>query len=372
MISPKFNPDRLHIAIFVPSLDGGGAERAMVTLANSLSALGHKVDLICAKAFGKYIDEVSDDVSVLDFNRNHVLLCVGKLVKYLATERPDALISALTHTNIVAIISEFLAKSKTKLIVSERSNLKHSFGTKPTIRGRVLPLAARKLYPRADKIVAVSDGVADSIKNYFYIPRSRIDVIYNPVVTDSLSALAAASVVHPWLESQSPPLLLAVGRLTEAKDYPTLLRAFSLARKRVNCNLIILGEGEARPQLEAMILELGIADFVLLPGFCENPFAWMSKVDLYILSSAWEGLPNALIQAMACGADVISTNCDSGPAEILENGKWGTLVPIRNAHALADAIVDRLLHTNKSNSVERANYFSEQRAVERFLELIKN
>jgi len=195
-------------------------------------------------------------------------------------------------------------------------------------------------------------------------------VIYNPVVTPSLKSLATAPVDHPWIGTNQPPLVLAVGRLTAQKDYPTLLRAFAKVRSRRNCRLIILGEGELRDSLEALTSQLGIADSVQLPGFADNPFAWMSKASLFVLSSAWEGLPNVLIQAMACGTPVVSTDCPSGPAEILENGKWGRLVPVGDEVALAEAM-DRALEDKVFPDVAvRATYFSLDSALNEYYSAI--
>src|SRR5690606_12307266 len=168
---------------------------------------------------------------------------------------------------------------------------------------------------------------ADELSKVLDLPRNRIRVVYNPVFTEMLLQKAKEPIDHPWLQPGQPPVILGVGRLAWEKDFPTLIKAFAKVKAQMNCRLIILGEGNLRKELEFLIESLGLEESVQLPGFVENPFAWMSRASLFVLSSVSEGLPNALIQAMACGTPVVSTNCPSGPNEIMEGGKWGALVP---------------------------------------------
>jgi glycosyltransferase involved in cell wall biosynthesis len=197
-------------------------------------------------------------------------------------------------------------------------------------------------YLKADCIVAVSEGVADDLVSEVGLPRSAIRVIYNPVVTPELAARAEEPLVHPWLVPGSAPVLLAAGRLSAQKDFPTLLRAFARVRAARPARLIILGEGELRAQLEAQAVALGLGEDVQFPGFVENPYAYMRRAGVFVLSSAWEGFGIVLVEAMACGAPVVSTDCPVGPAEILEGGRYGPLVPIGDDGALAHAILSAL------------------------------
>jgi glycosyltransferase involved in cell wall biosynthesis len=293
------------------------------------------------------------------------------LVRYLRKERPQALLSALNHANVIAVIAHRLANVPTRLVLSERTNVSRSANQPQTLRQRcVLPLM-RWSYRKADALVAVSEGVADDLARTISLPREHIDVVYNPVITAELERRAGEAVDHPWFGEGKPPVILAVGRLTPAKDYPTLLRAFSKVRSKHDCRLIILGEGELRPKLEALVKDLDIGDSVQMPGFVENPFSWMRQATLFVLSSAWEGLPNVLIQAMACGTQVISTDCDSGPREILEGGKWGQLVPVSSPDAMAKAICSQIQNPTILEVSQRADYFSDTHAVENFLGVIK-
>lgn len=360
----------MNLAIYIPSLHGGGAERAMVTLANGISARGIHVDLVLASAEGAYLPEVSTGVRVIDLRSKRVSSSLPALVRYLRKERPQALLSALNHANVIAVIAHRLANVPTRLVLSERTNVSRSANQPQTLRQRcVLPLM-RWSYRKADALVAVSEGVADDLARTISLPREHIDVVYNPVITAELERRAVEAVDHPWFGEGKPPVILAVGRLTPAKDYPTLLRAFSKVRSKHDCRLIILGEGELRPMLEALVKDLDIDDSVQMPGFVDNPFSWMRQAKLFVLSSAWEGLPNVLIQAMACGTPVVSTDCHSGPREILEGGKWGTLVSVGDCVALADAIGAALDFPSHCNVRERASYFNTENAINGYIKTI--
>ncbi|MBT2133569.1 glycosyltransferase [Croceibacterium sp. LX-88] len=327
-----------HIAIYVPSLQGGGAERVMVSVANGLASRGHRVDLVLVKAEGPYLSEVSDRVNVVDLGRGRVIASVWPLICYMRRERPDALLSALFHANFVAIVARLFARVRMRLVVSERNSLASLTG-----RGSSLILwLMRCLYPRADAIVAVSRGIAEELISELGLAPERVVAIPNPVDVEGIAALAVQRPEHPWLAPDSPPVVVAVGRLEAQKDYPTLLEAFEKVRKRRDVRLVILGEGAFLPELERRIADASLSDTVMLAGFQPNPFGWMAASKAYVLSSVYEGFPNSLIQAMACGVRVVSTNCPTGPDEILEGGKWGTLVPVGDADALADAVVDAL------------------------------
>lgn len=339
-----------HIAIYLPSLRGGGAERVMVNLANGFAARGHRVDLVLVKAEGPYLAEVSDKVNVIDLDRKGALASLWPLRRYLRRERPDAMLSALYHANLIAILARALGGTKTRLVVSERNSLS---GLQGGVAGAVFRYLIKHLYRRTDGIVAVSRGIADELVSELGLPPERITAIPNPIDVERIAALASERPVHPWLAPDAPPVILAVGRLERQKDYPTLLAAIAQIRARREMRLIILGEGSLRPQLEQCIAEAGLQDIVMLAGFQSNPFGWMAASKVYVLSSRHEGFPNSLIQAMACGARLVSTNCPTGPDEILEGGKWGRLVPVGDADALALALTEALDDPSPINAQER-------------------
>lgn len=362
--------DLKHVALYLPSLRGGGAERMMVTLANGFAARGLGVDLALAQADGPYLGEVAPEVRIVDLHARRVIASLPALVGYLRRERPQALLSAMGHANVVALWARDLARVPTRVVVSERAVLRPYLEDPKGLRGRVLPSLMRRLYRRADRVVAVSGDVALDLRNLLHLPQEHIQVIYNPVVGPDLAARAHASIDHPWFANGEPPVLLGAGRLTAQKDFGTLIRAFARVSGRRSARLMILGEGEQRRELEALAKDLQVGHAVALPGFVENPFAYMSRAALFVLSSRFEGLPGVLIQAMACGSPVVSTDCPGGPTEILEGGRWGRLVPVGDFEALARAIEETLDDPAPPDVRVRANYFDVDRAVDRYLHVL--
>jgi glycosyltransferase involved in cell wall biosynthesis len=360
-----------HIALFLPSLRGGGAEKVMVNLALGFVEQGLKVDLVLAKAEGPYLSRVPEEVRVVDLGARRVLYSLPGLVRYLRRERPQAMLSALNYANIVAIWAKLLARVQTHLVVSERNTLSCSTQNASSVRVKLLPLLIKIFYPYADAVVAVSHGVAEDLITMTGLPMEKVKVIYNPVITPELFVKAEEPLDHPWFRPGEPPVVLGVGRLTKQKDFPTLIRAFALVRKERPARLMILGEGEERPKLETLARELGIEEDFVLPGFVENPYKYMKRASAFVLSSRWEGLPAVLIEALALGVPVISTNCPSGPAEILEHGKWGCLVPVGEPHLLARAILEILQNDVRIPSHKTAwERFSKENAVIAYLQVL--
>ena len=359
--------DSGRLAIFLPSLRGGGAERVTITLANAFAERGFAVDLVLASSSGPYRADVAEAVRVVDLQADRVLASLPGLTRYLRREQPRAMLSAMRHANVVAYMATKLSGRSTRLIVSEHNTLSQS-EKQSGRKGSVVRALMRPAYIRCAGVVAVSDGVADDLARSLRLPRERIETIHNPVVSEQLIARSHEPADH--LADIKRPVILAVGRLTLQKDYPTLLRAMALLRKNVQASLVILGEGELRPELERLAIELGISDQVIMPGFAQNPYAWMRQADVLAMSSAWEGLPTVLIEAMACGTPVVSTDCPSGPKEILEGGKWGRLVPVSDHEALAKAIQEALVDENGTDVRARAGAFSVGAAVDSYLKLM--
>jgi glycosyltransferase involved in cell wall biosynthesis len=359
------DPNGRRIAIYLPSLRGGGAERVMVTLANGFASRGHQVDLVVVRAEGPYLEELSEAVRVVDLNCRRVLTSLPSLVRYLVRERPDAMLSALGHANVVAILARALSGTKPRLVVSERSM---PSGTPWGPSAAITKVLMRRLYSRADKVVALSRGMAGELVRDFGILRDHIAIIPNPVDAVGIAQLARERPSHRWLHSGQAPVVLAVGRLVEVKDHQTLLAAFAQLRRQRAARLIILGDGELRSHLETRAEELGIADEVDFAGFQKNPFGWMSASAVYVMSSRHEGFPNSLVQAMACGIPVVSTACPAGPTEILEGGKWGRLVPVGDAEALALAIGAALDDPNPPDVRRRAEAFALESVIAAYIQ----
>jgi len=353
-----------HIAFYLPSMRGGGAERVMATLANGIAARGHRVDLVLVKAEGPYLAEVSANVRVIDLKSRRVLSSLPGLIAYLRRERPQSMLSALSHANIVAIVARVLSNVKCRLVVSEHSAPSRALaglGMPAVIAGLI-----RATYSRADSVVCVSEGMTQEMRNTLPGPKHKLVTIHNPLDLDRIRRMAEEPVYHKWPTGVEGPTILAAGRLTEAKDYPNLLRAFAILATTRPVRLMILGQGALEASLKAMSQELGIADRVAFMGFQENPFAWMRAADLYVMSSQWEGLPGTLMEAMACGARVVSTACRTGPEEILEGGKWGRLVPVNNPEALANAMILALDDSNTPDVSARVEVFRADQIVTRY------
>ncbi|WP_207477673.1 glycosyltransferase [Arenibaculum pallidiluteum] len=361
---------RRRIAVFLQDLYGGGAERVMLLLAGAIARRGVDVDLVLIRREGAYLEQVPPGVRVHELGTRRMSKSVGALARYLRAERPEAVLTALVHVNVGALLAAMLA-GRTRVIVTEHNQISRNYAA---LRSPLLRAAYRlvpQLYRRAARIVAVSSGVADDLHRFSGLDRRRIDVVHNPIVAADLPARAAEPVSHPWLRPGQPPVVMAVGRLNPQKDFETLIRAFAALRARRAARLIILGEGDERAALQRLAGELGVANEVDMPGFVDNPYAHMAKASLFVLSSRFEGLPTVLVEAMACGTPVVATDCPSGPREILEDGALGGLVPVGDADALALAMEQALDAPVTAERLKaRASDFAVERAVDRYLELV--
>jgi glycosyltransferase involved in cell wall biosynthesis len=357
---------REKVALFMPSFRGGGAERVMVTLAQGFAARGVRVDIVVAQDEGPNVPSAMDGIRIVDLRAGRVLAALGGLARYLRREAPHAMLSALPHANVVAVWARSLARSTTRIVLSEHTIASLSAANSTLRRARVLPIFMRRAYRKADAIVAVSEGVAEDLVSLLGIDRSWITLIYNPVVSPQLAVLAERPVNHPWFASVQRPVVLAAGRLTASKDFVTLIRAFAEVRKHRPVRLMILGEGEERRNLQALATDLRVDDDFALPGFVDNPYQYMKRAAVFVLSSQWEGFGNVLVEAMACGTAVVSSDCPSGPREILEGGRHGTLIPAADPILLARAIEAQLDMPLKSTVVQRAESFGVDIALDRY------
>ena len=360
------------LALFLPSLRVGGAERVVLNLARGLSERNFSVDLVLQKAKGSFLSQVPPRVRLIDLEAHRMAFAIFPLSAYLRRERPKALLSSVMHTNIVALLANKLAGTRTRIVISEHNTLGISCQNNPNWRGRFLPFIAKRVYPWSDGIVAVSAGVADDTARMLSLPRNRIKVIYNPVITPELVAKTRETVDHPWFQDDNVPVILGVGRLTIQKDFVTLLRAFVLVRRRRLAKLVIIGEGEERANLEALVKKLGIAEDVDLPGFAENPYKYMASASVFVLSSQWEGLPTVLVEALATGVPLVSTDCESGPREILRNGQFGRLVPVGDVIQMARAIEATLNQPKNQLSVAAWQPFTLDSVAEQYLCVLIN
>jgi len=321
------------IVLFGPTLGEGGADRVVLTLLERLDRARYAPTLVLVRREGAWIDRVPADVRVIGLARRRLLYAVPGLARVLRAEDPDVVLCLYGGANVIAVAAHRLARSRARLVLSERNAVRRP-GYEWRERFEV-PLK-RALYPLADLVTAVSDGVARDLRDDLRLRPDRVRTVYNPAIPPELPALAQAPLEHPWFADPQIPPIVAVGRLVAQKDYPTMLRAFALVRAGVATRLVILGTGPERPALEALAAELGIAGDVAFVGFDHNPFRWMARARVLVQSSLAEGLPGTLIQSLACGTPVVATDCNHGPREVVADGVNGFLVAVGDVRALAD------------------------------------
>jgi glycosyltransferase involved in cell wall biosynthesis len=362
-------PDR--VALFTGFFGGGGIERVMGNLADGFIERGIQVDVIIDKGKeSEALQRLPPAVRVIDLAVPRLYLCLPKLIQYLQQERPAAMLSASHYVNEMALWAKQLSRVPVRVVVSEHNQISQTVQHATQMKDRVTPWFARWFYPWADGIVAVSEGVAQDLATASGLPSEAIQVIYNPVITPSFLDKAQAPLEHPWFAPGQLPVILGVGKLEAQKDFPTLIRAFAQVRKVFPSRLMILGWGPDRPQLEALIDALGLTQDVALPGYIGNPYAYMARAALFVLSSAWEGLPTVLIEAMAAGVPVVSTDCKSGPQEILNQGQYGSLTPVGDSRALAGAMLEVLQGQPKAVEADWLNQFTLEAVTQRYLDVL--
>ena len=337
------------ISLFIPNLDGGGAERVMLHLAEGFAKRGFDVDLVVAQAEGAYLSKIPDTIRLvnLDAKSPVILFKTLALKQYLKQEQPAFLISTLDIFSS-ATWAKRLAGVKTQVVMCVQTNLSQQFQDRHAMLMQKIKWAVvQRFYPWADAIVTASEGVARDIEQHAKISMQQMTVIHNPVVTSDFSEKAQEAIAHPWFADDQPPVLLGVGRIVKQKSFATLIQAFARVRQCCPARLMILGDVDPRepgvkPELEGLIKKFGLQDDVLFLGFVENPYAYMARANVFVLSSIYEGFGNVVAEAIAAGTPVVSTDCESGPAEILNKGQYGELVPVGDHEAMANAIVATL------------------------------
>lgn len=359
-------------AFFLPSLGGGGSERTALDLACGLAQRGLPVDLALVSSEGVWrpcLARLPEGLHAVDL-KARTRTSLPRLLRYLRRRRPRVLVSSLPHANSVVLLARAIGAGGAAVAVRQASDFASEYAA-GDFRHRAAMRLERRLLRFADAVVANSEAMAETLARDLPHIARRVRFVRDPAVRPDIARLAAAPADHPWFDGGGPPVVLSVGRLAREKGHRTLLRAFAKLRESRPARLAVLGEGPERPALEALARELGIAGDVVLPGFRINPFAWMSRAGVFALSSSFEGCPNALVQAMACGAPVVSADCPTGPDEILEGGKWGRLVPVGDPAALAAAIRDTLDAPAPPELLKaRAGAWSAEASVDRHAELL--
>lgn len=357
---------RRRLGILAPLKSWGGIERKMLILCREFLSMGIQPVLLRTRG-GQipYPDEFPQEVDVVDLDSRGKLDAIPRLIRYLRRDRLDALLTAKDHAAKVAVLAVNFGRIDTPVFVKVTNTLSM------TLRRPLKRRFAKWLYPRADRIIAISQGVKQDLVEQFGMPPGKIEVIYNPMVTRDFEERARRCPEHSWLGPEQPPVFLGAGRLSGQKDFVTLVEAFAQVRSRIPCRLIILGEGEQRPLIEARALQLNVRDDVDLPGYVSDPLPWMAAADAFVLSSRYEGLGNVLVEAMAVGTTLVSTDCPSGPSEILEGGRLGRLSPVGHPRRLAEGMLQAVEHPIDPNVLRAgAARFESNAIARRYLNLM--
>ena len=357
------------IALTTPALDGG-IGRNILNLADAFQGLGYRIQLLIDKPRGPYLEQLHPAVEVVPLPTSHALSGIPRLGSYLRRERPDVLLTPNVRHTGLALHARSLFRSSVRVYVNVHNTYSKTFQNLSARKRRRRLAKIKALYPRCDGIIPVSAGVAADFSALTALPAESLSTIYNPVVTRNLEKLAEEPIDHPWFRDDKRPIILAVSRLEKAKNLPLLIEAFELVRWHIPARLMLLGDGTQRSALQSRIQASPYHDDILLLGYRKNPYKYMKHASLFVLSSSWEGFGNVLVEAMATGTPVVSTDCPHGPREILDDGRYGPLVPIQDACALATAVLetlrDPLPQTALKQAVER---FRDTTIAQQYLEL---
>ena len=347
----------MKIAIFLPTVNAGGAEIVFIRLANQFSLMGHDVSLVLIKKTGHLENQISKRVSIIELKSKRLLLCLPELTNVLRLLKPDVTLSGLQIPNMICAFSHSIIRSRSKLILVEHSDTSTILSEAGWFWRGLRVCIQRFAYDYADAVVAVSQGVKHCLVERYKIDNSNVQVIYNPIDLNYIKEKSKEPTRHPWLKTVTTPVLVSVGRLAKEKRHSTLLHSISEINKSTSVRLIIIGDGEERHGIQKLVDSLNINDKVDIIGFRENPYSYMAESNGLVLSSTREGFSNVLLEALALNTPVVSTDCPSGPSEILEEGKWGQLVPMEDINAMSEAII-KMITDGNSNTVHRAQEFS--------------
>jgi glycosyltransferase involved in cell wall biosynthesis len=358
----------MNLTLLLPDLRGGGAERVTMELGYALVDLGHRVDLLLLREEGDYLTEARDNFPVHSLHSPRVRHAFRPLLNHLRDHRPDGLIAMMWPLTVLAPLAARLASRRTKVAVVEHGILSHTYADRSSLHGTVLRASLRLGYRLADARIGVSAGVAADMARMAALPKARVGYAYNPIPLPApLDPLAVAKADALW--HGSGPRILTVGNLKREKNHALLLRAFA-QMSNPSARLMILGRGQCEADLRTLAADLGVADRLLLPGF-QDPGAFYATADLFALSSDSEGFGNVLVEAMAHGLRIVSTDCPTGPSEVLGKGRWGRLVPVGDASALAQGMEAALASpVDPATQKARAGDFVPSIAAQRYLSLM--
>jgi len=326
------------IAVFLATSGHSGVDRIMQQLIPAIASRGYRVDLLQVRGHGPYLEALPPNVTRIDLGHRHTYSCLPALVRYLRRQRPALLLSDKDRVNRTALLARWLSATGTPLIFRLGTTVSINLASRGRFERWLQRTSMGRLYRYSRCVLVPSRGVADDLSRYTGLPAEKIRVVPSPGIPDDLFDRTLPLPDHPWFRERQMPVILSAGELGARKDFATLLHAFARLRDRRPCRLVIIGRGKQRERLLELAGTLGIREDVDLPGFVENPYAWMAHADLFAFTSRWEGLGLVLVESLALGTPVVSTDCPSGPAEILQQGRFGRLVPVGDADALARAM----------------------------------
>ncbi len=358
------------IMITLASMRGGGIQKSAIRLINEFLRLGIPTSLITIDANGPVRSEVPYDCRFIDLGVGRTRWAIFRLIASLKEIKPDVVISAQTHLNVLLIIARALSGYPKKLIVTEHITFNTGITSEGKFSQRMRPYLIRFLYPFAERVVAVSPASADSIYQYTKL-KTKVDVILNGLDMDEIKKAANQPVFHPWVSNSDFKLIVGMGRLSLQKNFSYLLRAFARLDSKEKYRLLILGEGSDKTALLLLAKQLEIQEYVEFLGFIDNPYPYLAQADLFVLPSKWEGFANVIIEALACGTPVIAADCPGGPADILSDKSFAKIVPMDNPKEMASAIKGSLSADIDSIGIfEFAKQFSIQDTAQNYLNLI--
>ncbi|MEO8085694.1 MAG: glycosyltransferase [Bacteroidota bacterium] len=361
---------RIHVAFMVGSLRMGGAERMMIHTANQLAKYV-QVSFLSLTGGAELKPELQKNVRLISFEKKKTLAAIPAILKFLKTEKPDVLISTQIHVNLVAMLLKIVFRTKTKIILREATSPGAQFMNFQDVRSRTVKWMVKMLYPKADAIVAICEAVKNNLVEHHFAKMEQVTVIFNPVINQHLIEGMKVETDDEFFHA-GVPVIISSGRLAPVKNFSLLIESFHKLLQKQDARLIIMGEGQERSKLESLISQVHLDRKVKLIGMKQNPFPYLKKSSVYVLTSLFEGLPNALIEAMACGLQLISVDCPGGSGEVLMNGELGKLVPMNNVDALADAMSAAIQNPLPKNLLlEGVKRFDAEKVSVEYLKLVE-
>ena len=357
---------KIKLAVVIPSLTPDGAERVIINILRNINLKKFEVTLILVDKRGGAKELIPASIPIIQLNVSRVRYSIPKLVKTLNSIRPDIIFSTLGHMNLLLLFSRSLLRFRHKIIVREANTPSEDLKKLPLIKRMIFRKLYAWLYPKADIIVAQCKAMKMDLVKTFGLDEAKIVHIYNPIDLDYIRRAMVAE--NPYKNNRIN--VLAVGRLTRQKGFDILIEAFQhVAKVFHDAHLTILGQGELKEELESKVAKLGLSGKVSFEGFKKNPYPYYRYADVYVLSSRWEGFPNSLLEALACGCKVVATDCKSGPREILGDNEYGILVPPEDPEALARGIIEAINGENRTK--DRAKDFDVKYIVRQYEEIFE-